>query len=62
MYSWNTATEQDVLNAWVKKVFGPTEGTPVPCSSSALSNTATEQFIFYGIALDALTAAVAVTP
>lgn len=62
MYSWKYGTEQDVLNAWTSRVSGPTEGTPRLCNSASLSTANAERLVFYGIALDALTAATVVTP
>jgi hypothetical protein len=60
MYSWNYPSEQTVLDTWKKKVTGPTEGYPQLCNAARLSPDATSGLVFYGIALDALTAATAV--
>lgn len=61
MYSWNFPKEKDVLNSWKAHVTGESEGVPCLCNDAALSTDPTEQLVFYGIALDTLTAATAVT-
>jgi hypothetical protein len=62
MYSWSHPREQDVLNAWKAHVTGESEGDPCLCNDAALSTTnTTQQLVFYGIALDTLTAATAAT-
>jgi hypothetical protein len=50
-----------VLDCWKTQVTGQSEGDPCLCSDAALSRDDTQELIFYGIALDALTAATAVT-
>lgn len=61
MYSWSYAGEQAVLNTWKQLVTGNSEGDPRLCNEAALSTAATDRLVFFGIALDAMTAATAVT-
>lgn len=60
MYSWSYSKEQAILNAWRARLSGNAEGDPCLCSDARLSIDATPQLVFYGIALDVLTAATAV--
>jgi hypothetical protein len=60
MYSWNYPREQGVLETWKNKVTGQAEGDPCLCNDAKLPPEATSELVFYGIALDALTAATAV--
>lgn len=62
LYSWSYAGEKGVLQTWKDKVTGPAEGDPCLCNDAVLSPDATPELVFYGIALDALTAATAVRP
>ena len=61
MYSWNYPREKDVLYSWKAHVTGESEGCPILCNEAALSTNTTQQLVFYGIALDTLTAVTAVT-
>lgn len=61
MYSWSYRSEKGVLSAWKARVSGESEGNPILCNNAALSSAdPRENLSFYGIALDALTAATAV--
>jgi hypothetical protein len=57
LYSWNYPSEEAVLDVWKAKVKGSTEGTPSLCNPAILDQQPAPQLVFYGIALDALTAA-----
>lgn len=60
MYSWSYSREPDVLATWKAKVNGDSEGDPCLCSGAVRSTDPKAELSFYGIALDALTAATAV--